>query len=113
MSVSDRLPPVVLRVEPRAIPRLFEAYDRAVLVMNNHLARLEQEGYLHEAWLGDEVSEDVRKFYNKHIMDPVHGPLGALYAYRDELTRIRETLRNLEDQYRRSEGDNAELWGQL
>jgi hypothetical protein len=54
---------------------------------------------------------DVRNFYNKHIMDPLHGPFGALLAYRDELTRVREALRHLDEQYRRTEGDNAELWG--
>ena len=113
MSVSDRPSPVALRIEPRAIPRLYKAYDEAVAVMSNHLARLEQEGYLHEPWLGDEVSMDVRNFYNKHIMDPLHGPFGALLAYRDELTRVREALRHLDEQYRRTEGDNAELWGRV
>jgi hypothetical protein len=111
--MSDRLTAVTLRVEPRTIPTLVKAYEDALFVLGSHLNRLEQEGYLRDPWLGDEISAEVRNFYNNHVMDRVDGPYGALLRYQTELTRIYDTLKYMEEEYRRSEGDNAELWGRL
>ena len=71
------------------------------------------EGYLGAPWLGDEMSMEVRDFYNRHVMDSSDGPYAALIAYEAELLRVRDTLQQMEDEYRRTEGDNAELWGRL
>jgi hypothetical protein len=46
-------------------------------------------------------------------MDSTDGPYAALVAYEAELLRVRDTLQQMEDEYRRAEGDNAELWGRL
>jgi len=45
------------------------------------------------------------------VMESSDGPLAASFAYQEELTRIRDTLRAVEDHYRRTEGENAALWG--
>jgi hypothetical protein len=44
-------------------------------------------------------------------MDASGSSYQALVAYRDELTRVHDTLQQMEDHYRRTEGDNAALWG--
>ena len=111
--MSDRLMPVTLRVQPSSIPHLARAYDDAINMLSNHLARVRIEGYLGEPWLGDEISMEVRDFYNRRVMDSPEGPFAALKAYQAELTNIRDTLKRMEEEYRRTEGDNAELWGRL
>jgi len=112
--MSDSPPiPVVLRVQPSAIPALQKAFDGALADLTVHLTRLQHEGYLREAWLGDEMSIEVQDFYNRHVMLSTDGPFAALQAYRAELMKIRDTLGLMEEEYRRTEGDNAELWGRL
>jgi hypothetical protein len=61
--------------------------------------------------MGDRISEDARVFYNRTVMESQDGSLAALFAYQGELTRIHDTLKAMEDNYRRTEGDNAALWG--
>ena len=100
-----------LRIEPRAIPAIRAAYEDAAAEVGQLLTRLSRDGYLGEPWLGDEVSLAVRDFYNRHVMDSPTGPYAALVAYHAELVKIRDTLLATEQEYRRAEGDNAELWG--
>lgn len=109
--MSNRPLPVTLRVEPHAIPAVRAAFDEALGELDRQLRRLRAEGYLGEPWLGDEVSREVRDFYNQHVMDAADGPYAALVAYEKELLHVRDTLQRMEDDYRRTEGDNAELWG--
>ncbi len=52
-------------------------------------------------------------FYNRYVMDSSTGPYAALVAYEAELLNVRDTLKLMEDEYRRTEGDNAQLWGRL
>jgi hypothetical protein len=111
--VSTRPLPVALRVEPQAIPAIRLAFDDALADLSEQLRRVRNEGYLVEPWLGDEISLEVRDFYNRHVMDSTDGPYAALVAYEAELLRVRDTLQQMEDEYRRTEGDNAELWGRL
>jgi hypothetical protein len=105
--------PVALRVEPRSIPALRAAFNEAANKLGSHLSRLQHEGYLREPWLGDEISMEVRNFYNRQVMESTDGPYAALLAYQRELTHIRDALKCMEEEYRRTEGDNAELWGRL
>jgi hypothetical protein len=105
--------PVALRVEPQAIPAIRWAFDDALADLSEQLRRVRNEGYLGEPWLGDEMSLEVRDFYNRHVMDSTDGPYAALVAYEAELLRVRDTLQQMEDEYRRTEGDNVELWGRL
>lgn len=111
--MSIRPLPVTLRIEPQAIPAIQVAFSEALADLSEQLRRVRNEGYLGEPWLGDETSLNVRDFYNRHIMDSTDGPYAALVAYEAELLRVRDTLKHMEDEYRRTEGDNAELWGRL
>jgi len=111
LPMSNRPSPVSFRVEPRSIPALKIAFENALDTLRKHIARLEFEGYIKEPWLGDEVSREVCDFYNKYVMDAAEGPLGALRTYQTELLNIRNTLDAMEQEYRRTEGDNTELGG--
>ena len=109
--MSDVRGNVTLRVEPSAIPTIRAAFEDAVVKAGTLLSRLSREGYLGEPWLGDEVSREVRDFYNRHVMDSPTGPYAALVAYHAELVNIRDALLRTEQEYRRVEGENSELWG--
>jgi hypothetical protein len=104
-------PPVTLRLEPHAIPLVRAAFEDALAELRPQLHRLRRDGYVPEAWLGDPVSAAVQSHYNTQVMDAPEGPYAALVAYEAELIKIRDNLQLLEDHYRRTEGDNAALWG--
>ena len=104
-------PPVTLRLEPHTLPTARAAFEDALAELRPQLVRLGRDGYVPEAWLGDEVSVEVFAHYNARVMDAPDGPYAALVAYEAELIRVRDNLQVLEDHYRRTEGDNAALWG--
>lgn len=106
-------PPAVLRIPPRAIPALRDALDRTLKELSPHLLKMRQDGYIHQAWLGDPVSEYVRVTYNAMVMDADDGPFHALLAYQERLVSARDQLAAAEDHYRRTEGENSDLWGRL
>lgn len=105
--------PVTLRVEPHALPAMKAAFAEALTTLRPHLARLREVGYLHEAWLGDEMSEYVRYHYNTYIMGEKESPYAALRAYEQRLQDVHDALDRMEQEYRRTEGDNAALWGRV
>lgn len=89
------------------------ALDDSLVELRSHLVRLSQEAYIPESWLGDSVSADAATSYNGRVMDAPDGPYAAMVALEAELLRIRDSLQLQEDHYRRTEGDNAALWGRL
>ena len=104
-------PRAVLRVAPHQIPALRAAFFEASSTMTDQLGLLSLEGQILEPWLGDPVSATVKVLYDAHAMGAAGSTLAHLTAYRDELVRVHETLADMEAEYRRAEGDNAELWG--
>jgi hypothetical protein len=104
-------PPAVLRVEPSAIPAVRAALDQSIDELDDHLVPMRRDGYLHEPWLGDPESARVAAFYNDRVMSAPDGPYHALLRYRDQLASARDQLAATEAEYRRTEGDNAALWG--
>jgi hypothetical protein len=103
--------PDVMNIQPHTLPTVRAALEGAIGELNSHLAQLSRGGYIPAAWMGDRISEDARVFYNRTVMESQDGSLAALFAYQGELTRIHDTLKAMEDNYRRTEGDNATLWG--
>ena len=101
----------VLRLQPHMIPALRAAFSTAMDQVKEALVGLSRGGYLPAPWLGDEVSNDVAVHYKECAMDGPGSAYEALVAYRNELTRVHQTLQQMEDDYRRTEGDNAALWG--
>lgn len=109
--MPGQFPPAALRIEPSAIPAVRAAFDESLTDLRSHLRRLRQEAYIPEPWLGDPVSAEVANDYNLRVMDSAEGPYAAMVALEAELLRIRDSLQLLEDHYRRTEGENAALWG--
>jgi hypothetical protein len=109
--MPGQFPPTVMRIEPSTIPAIRAAFDDALAELKPHLVRLRQEAYIPEPWLGDPVSAEVAQTYNRTVMEAADGPYAAMVALEAELLRIRDTLQAMEDDYRRTEGDNAALWG--
>ena len=107
----NRPSPVTLRVEPHTIPALRAAFYDAADALNEHVTRLQEEGQIKEPWLGDETSSGVYSYYKQNVMDVTNGPIAALAAFSTELMAVHDTLKRMEDEYRRSEGDNTALWG--
>jgi hypothetical protein len=104
-------PPVTLRLEPHTIPAVRAAFDDALTELTHQLIRLRRAGVIPEPWLGDPISAKVADYYHARVMDAPDGPYAALRAYEVELTKVRDNLQVLEDHYRRTEGENAALWG--
>ena len=101
----------VLRLQPQMIPAVRAEFRAAVDHISSALTNLKRNAYLAAPWLGDEVSGEVADHYTDRALDGVGSSYQSLLAYRDELTRIHDTLQQMEDDYRRTEGDNAARWG--
>lgn len=101
-----------LRLKPEAIPRVREAFDRAIALLGPELVKLGQVGVVQQPWLGDPVSEKVRVFYNERVMEAEDGPYEALLLYQEELVRVRYQLAAMEQEYQRAEAENSDMFGQ-
>ena len=108
--MSDRQQDV-LRLQPHMIPALRGAFTSALNQLDTALAELRRSGSLAAPWMGDEVSGEVAAHYTVRAVDGPESSYGSLVAYRDELTRIHDASNRLEDDYPRTEGDNAARWG--
>lgn len=102
-------PPVTLRLEPQAIPALRRAFENALVEIGPPLDRLRKVGHIPGAWMGDPKSAEVVALYNSRVMDAVDGPYEALVQYEQELTRVRDQLAAMEQEYARTEADNVDL----
>ena len=85
------------------IPSVRAAFGSAIDQVKNALVGLSRSGYLHSPWLGDETSVEAAEHYKQRAMDAPDSSYNALVAYRNELTRVYETLQRMEDEYRRSD----------
>lgn len=104
-------PPVTLRVEPQAIPALRRAFENALAEIGPPLDRLGEVGHIPGAWLGDPKSQEVVTLYNDRVMRAVDGPYEALVQYEQELTRVRDQLAAMEQEYARTETANVDALG--
>jgi len=87
--------------------------EDALVDLGRQLIWLRRDGVIPEPWLGDPISATVVDYYNDQVMAGQSGPFAALRGYEAELVRVRDNLQILEDHYRRTEGENAALWGRL
>jgi hypothetical protein len=95
------------------IPEFRSELGAAINQLNAALVGLNQRGYLATPWLGDEISAEVSLHYTSRAMDGLNSSYQSLIAYRDELTRAHDTLQQMEDDYRRGEGDRATRLGRM
>jgi hypothetical protein len=93
------------------IPAMRTSLASALDQIDSALIQLRQGAHLPAPWLADEVSHEVAVHYTRRAMDGPASSYKYLVAYRDELARIHDSLQQMEDHYRRTEGDNAATWG--
>lgn len=103
----------VLRLQPHMIPTVRAAFGAAIDQLDDALGGLRRGGVLSEPWLGDETSGDTAAHYTVTAMDGADSSFNYLQQYRAELNRVHDTLQQMEDEYRRREGDDAARWGRL
>jgi len=89
----------VLRVDPEAIPSVRAAFGTALDEIKHALINLGRNGYLRTPWLGDESSLESAIHYTRRAMEAPDSSYNALLAYRNELTRVYNTLQRMEDEY--------------
>jgi len=87
------------------------AFDDAVTQVASALTGVRRSAHLPEPWLGDEESADVATYYTERALDGPRSSYEALVTYWTELARVRDSLQMMEDNYSRTEGDNAARWG--
>ncbi len=93
----------LLRLEPHMVPELRMHFRDAVDLVSTALTELKRNGYLATPWLGDEVSSAVAGHYMRRALEEADSSYQALLTYRDELTRVHDTLQRMEDEYHRTD----------
>jgi hypothetical protein len=106
-------PAAVLRVAPQALPDVRGALDTVLAELRPLLQRMRQEAYIPEPWMGDSESHRMWRSYNVKVMTAEDGPFQAMLAYERQLSSARDRLAEIEEAYRRTEGENSDLWGRL
>ncbi|MHA6792852.1 hypothetical protein ACVGVM_04925 [Pseudonocardia bannensis] len=104
-------PQAVLHLELHMLPALRQAFEEAITQLSPQLLNLRNQARIPQPWLGDEVSAGSAAFYHEHIVDGPQSALNALLTYEAELVKVRDNLKQMEDDYRRVEGENAARWG--
>jgi hypothetical protein len=104
-------PAAVLRVDPHAVPDLRAALDTVLHELRPLLLRMRSDAWIPEPWMGDSESHRMWSAYNENVMAADDGPFQAMLAYEQQLTAARERLAGIEEAYRRTEGENSDLWG--
>ena len=101
----------VLRVEREMIPDLRALLEECLELLADKLTGLERGGRMIDAWMNDPVSIQMRDVYNASVMEAPDGGYAMLRAYEAELRRVYEELGRMEAEYRRTEDENAALFG--
>ena len=104
-------PAAVLRVAPQALPDIRTALDEVLAELGPLLQRMRQDAYIREPWMGDSERYRMWRSYNRKVMSAEDGPFMAMLAYEAQLSSARDRLAEIEDAYRRTEGENSDLWG--
>lgn len=108
--MPDR-PQAVLRVEPQQLSALRAAFLEAHDTIAHHLEDLRRDGQIKVPWLDDDVSKNVHRLYDTHVMNGPGSTYQHLQMYRDELYRVHEALTEIEAAYRHSDDKGAALLG--
>lgn len=101
----------ILRVEPNQIPAIRSAFVEAAETVTAQLDNLRREGQIPEPWMNDPVSAKIKAIYDDNALNGPNATLVHLEMYRNELKNVAENLARMEEDYRRTEGDNSALWG--
>jgi hypothetical protein len=112
-AISQGVPsgPQKLKVDPSAIPETRKLFEKAMTDLEAQLRNATQDLQARK-WAGDPVSSETAQKFNQHTFDGADAAVQALTGYYRQLKAARDALLRSEQQYTRTEGDNAALWGQ-
>jgi hypothetical protein len=99
----------MLRVNPRRLTTVREAYESALDELGQQLNDLLDAGFVKNPWLGDDVSEAVRVHYNGTVMESPLGAYQAMRKYEDKLKAIRDEFAAMEQAYLAAESTNVDV----
>ena len=99
-----------LRLDPGALPRLRSALDEALARLDAPLRELRADARLPRPWLGDPVSASSAAGYARQATDGPDPAVDAVAAYRAELERVRDGLRDTDRRYTTAEDTVAASW---
>ncbi|WP_219412949.1 hypothetical protein [Pseudonocardia nigra] len=110
--MSDR-PSLTLRIEAHALPILRAAYERALQDFRPLLMDARNRGRLPEPWAADDISIAMTEHYNHEVMDGAYSAYEALRLYEQELIKVVDSLKRMEDDYVYTQDVVADQWGRL
>lgn len=100
-----------LQVDPSAIPQARKVFEEALEKLQS---QLETAGFDLEAreWANDPVSKETAQKFNQDTFESGdRAALQALEGYRSQLKGVIDQLTQIENTYRKVEGDNTAVWG--
>ncbi|GGP80885.1 transcriptional regulator [Saccharothrix coeruleofusca] len=102
-----------LSVDPSAIPAARKVFTDALDRLDAQLYDARSALRARE-WAGDPVSKETAQKFNQDTFEAGDSAaLTAIFAYRDQLQGVVEQLTQIENTYRRVEGDNSAVWGRI
>lgn len=102
-----------LSVEPSAIPDARKVFSDALERLDAQLRDAKGALYARN-WAGDPVSRETAEKFNQDTFEAGESAaLTAIFAYRDQLKGVVDQLTQIENTYRRVEGDNSAVWGRI
>lgn len=97
----------IVRVELRRLSALAEAYERAATDVADVVDQVTRQGRITEAWTQDRVSTGMWEHYNEVAVAGSFSSYRALMAFENELSQAARTLRQMHEDYRRTDEDAA------
>jgi hypothetical protein len=115
-STQDALPSYSgmqqkLHVDPSAIPQARKVFEDALGRLNDQLGDA-METLFARQWADDPVSNETAQKFNQDTFESGdRAALQALKGYRSQLKGVIDQLTQIENTYRKVEGDNTAVWG--
>ncbi|MBP2339681.1 hypothetical protein JOF41_005859 [Saccharothrix coeruleofusca] len=102
-----------LSVDPSAIPAARKVFTDALDRLETQLGDAKVALRARE-WAEDPVSKETAQKFNQDTFEAGDSAaLTAILAYRDQLQGVVDQLTQIENTYRRVEGDNSAVWGRI
>jgi hypothetical protein len=100
-----------LHVDPSAIPQARKVFEDALGRLNDQLGDA-METLFARQWAEDPVSKETAEKFNQDTFESGdRAALQALEGYRSQLKGVIDQLTQIENTYRKVEGDNTAVWG--
>ncbi|SDN41376.1 PE domain-containing protein [Allokutzneria albata] len=96
-------------VEPHMIPELAATFAEQAEILSKEIDRARRDLKIHKPWLGDPVSVEAARLFNKHFTDDALSLVNVLTQLVGEYKAHREALMAAAKRYNMTEHTNAAL----